>query len=104
MNADETPITLLEAASLFRGSLTPATLRAEAARGRLTIFKLGRRYFTTRADIERMVQKCREGQQVQGSISTKTEERGPSETVRAQSAQAALNQTVVELKKRLRNT
>lgn len=101
MNDDERPITLNEACSIFRGSLTPATLRAEHGRGRLVIFKIGRRYYTTKSDVELMVSKCREGQPVQGSTSTKNEEHGPSETERAQSARAALNQTVEKLKRGL---
>ena len=48
---DERPITLNEACSLFRGSLTPSTLWAEHDRGRIVIFKIGRRYYTTKSDV-----------------------------------------------------
>ncbi len=99
MNDDDRPITLNEACSIFRGSLTPATLRAEHDRGRLVIFKIGRRYYTTRNDVELMVSKCRESQEGRGSISTKSVERGPSATDRAQSARAALSASVLQLRK-----
>lgn len=98
---DDRPITLNEACSIFRGSLTPATLRAEHERGRLVIFKIGRRYYTTKSDVELMVSKCRDEAKAPGSPSIEPEERGPSETERAQSARAALNQTVEKLKKGL---
>ncbi len=69
--ADE-PITLAGACQLFpRAKLTVSTLRAEAARGRLEIFRLGRRDYTTPAAMERMVQRCRESRRV--SISTPPE-------------------------------
>jgi len=34
------------------------TLRAEADRGRLTIYKIGKRFYTTPADIKEMIQLC----------------------------------------------
>jgi hypothetical protein len=98
---DDRPITLNEACVAFGGTLTPATLRAEAKRGRLEIYKIGRRYYTTIADVKNMVQACRVNHQVHGSTSTNHEEHGPSETERAQSARHALNQTVQRLKKGL---
>jgi hypothetical protein len=99
----ETPITLGEACAIFRGNLTPATLWAEQKRGRLVIFKIGRRYYTTRNDVELMVSKCRDEAKAPGSISTRIVERGQSETDRAQSAQAALSASVIRLRKSSRN-
>lgn len=101
MNDEDRPITLNEACSIFQGSLTPSTLWAEHGRGRLAIFKIGRRYYTTRNDVELMVSKCRENQPGQGSNSTRNETRGPSETVQKQSAQVALDLIVSKLKKGL---
>jgi hypothetical protein len=41
-NAND-PITLADACNeIFRGKIKPGTLRAEAARGNLTIFRIGR--------------------------------------------------------------
>lgn len=99
MTDEDRPITLNEACAIFRGSLTPATLRAEHERGRLAIFKIGRRYYTTKNDVELMVSKCRESQQAHGSISTRSVERGPSEMVEKRSARAALQATILALKK-----
>ena len=45
---DDDPITLQEACEIvFRGTVSVATLRSEAARGHLDIFRVGRQYFTT---------------------------------------------------------
>lgn len=99
MTDEDRPITLNEACSIFHGSLTPSTLRAEAGRGNLVVFKIGRRYYTTKNDVELMVSKCRESQQAPGSTSTKSGEPGPSEMDQKRSAQAALKATVLELRK-----
>lgn len=52
---EDDPITLQEACDLvFRGAITPWSLRAEAGRGNLKLIKVGRRQFTTLADVRRM--------------------------------------------------
>jgi hypothetical protein len=93
---DERPITLAEAAAEYR--LTVSTLRAEAARGRLDIFRLGKRDYTTPQAMRDMVRKCQDAARLRVSTSTGTEASGLSETDRILSAQAALNQTVAALK------
>ena len=56
---DDQPLTLKEACELiFRDSISPATLRAEADRGRLVIERIGRRDFVTRRAIREMRKKC----------------------------------------------
>lgn len=97
------PITLDEACLIFRGSLTKATLWAEHKRGRLAIFKIGRRYYTTKFDVEFMVSKCRAAAKAPGYISTRNVGRLPSETERVQSAQAAVKASVIKLRKSLRS-
>ena len=57
---DDRPITLAEACALFGGTFTPSTLRAAAARGRLEIFRIGRRDYTTLHAMREMVRKCRD--------------------------------------------
>ena len=59
-DADEDePLTLAEACTLiFRNTITPATLRIEADRGRLVLEKVGRRLFVTRRAIREMRRKC----------------------------------------------
>jgi hypothetical protein len=54
---DQDPIPLKDAADQFGFSLS--TLRAEAGRGRLTIYKIGKRLYTSPADIREMVKQCR---------------------------------------------
>lgn len=57
--AEDEPLTLAEACQLiFRNAISPATLRAEAGRGRLTIERIGRRDFVTRRAIREMRKKC----------------------------------------------
>ena len=98
---DERPLTLREAADLYR--LKISTLRAEAARGRLDIFRLGRRDYTTLESLRKMVRLCQESARHRASTSTADASNGLSETERASSARAALNQTVVALKGGLPN-
>jgi hypothetical protein len=50
MTGDNDTITLADAAQHFGFGV--ATLRAEAERGRLTLYKIGGRYFTTRGSVE----------------------------------------------------
>jgi hypothetical protein len=51
------PLTLKEAAERYRFKL--ATLRHEAKRGTLAVYKMGKAFYTTPRDIEAMVEKCR---------------------------------------------
>ena len=56
---DDEPLTLVEACKLiFRNTITPATLRLEAGRGKLTIERIGRRDFVTRRAIKEMRRQC----------------------------------------------
>jgi hypothetical protein len=98
---DERPLTLREAADLYR--LKISTLRAEAARGRLDIFRLGKRDYTTLESLRIMVRKCRDADPRRASISTAPEQPGLSETARASCARDALNQTVLALRNGLPN-
>lgn len=57
---DDTPMTLEEACrEIFRGAIKPATLLAEARRGKLVMERIGRRNFVTRAGIKSMREACR---------------------------------------------
>jgi hypothetical protein len=97
--ADDEPLPLVEACKLFPyARLTPSTLRAEATRGRLVIFRLGKRDYTTFASMKDMVRKCQDAAQPRVSTSTPSASSGLSETDRVSSAQAALSQTVAALK------
>jgi hypothetical protein len=96
---DDEPMTLDDACREFpQARLTPYTLRAEAGRGRLDIFRLGRRDYTTRASMREMVRKCQDAARLRASTSTESATSGLSETDRVSSAQAALSQTVAALK------
>jgi len=92
MTQDDDTITLKDAASHF--GYTVSTLRAEAGRGRLTIYKIGKRLYTTPADIREMVSKCRVDQKGRDFTLIQGEERGSSATERALSARAALRATL----------
>lgn len=96
MTGDHDTITLADAAK--RHGFSVYTLRMEADRGRLTIYKIGNRYYTTPADIRNMVEQCRVEQKVRASISTRSARFGSSETERASSALAAANETALALK------
>ena len=96
MTGDGDAITLKDAASHF--GFTVSTLRAEADRGKLTIYKIGKRYYTTPADIKEMVIQCRVVQKAHGFTSIRNEINGSSETERASSALAAAQETMLRLR------
>lgn len=53
-------MTLKEACEkIFRGELSPSSLRTEAAKGNLEIIQIARKDFVTREAIRAMVEKCR---------------------------------------------
>ena len=102
---DHDPLPLDDACRMFpQARLTPSALRAEARRGRLDIFRLGRRDCTTAASMREMVRKCQDAARLRASTSTESVVSGLSETDRASSAQAALSQTLVGLKSVLPRT
>lgn len=102
---DDEPVTLKEACEIvFRNTITPATLRAEAARGRLSIRRIGKRDFTTLRSVKELMQECPEGSRPRASISTPSAANGSSETDRLLSAQAALKLSVDRLRSISRNT
>jgi hypothetical protein len=103
--ADDDPVKLQEACDIvFRGAVKVSTLRLEATRGRLEIFKVGRRQFTTLRSVRDMRDKCRENPKARGSTEIEREKRSLSETDQSSSALVALSQKTRELKRSLRNT
>lgn len=102
LTGDDTPVTLADAAQHF--GFTVLTLRAEADRGRLVIYKIGRRYYTTPADIKEMVKLCRVERKARGSISIRSAVSGSSVTERTSVALDALKQTLAGQKSSSRNT
>lgn len=102
---EDDPVTLAEACKeVFGGKVTASTLRAEAARGRLDVFRIGKRDFTTIRSVREMIEKCRVADRRRGFISTKREARGLSATERASSAQGALKRTLQTLQSNLKAT
>lgn len=98
MTDDTDPITLADACR-NHPSITPAVLLAEAERGNLVVFKLGRRWHTTPGDFKHMVERCRESRRVRASISTASADNGSSAMVDPSSARAALQATIAAVKK-----
>lgn len=94
---DTDPITLQDAASHFGFSVW--TLRTEAGKGRLAIYRIGRKDYTTANDVREMVEKCRVEKKGQGSISIPRVSSGSSETDRASSALAAASEAVMMLRR-----
>jgi hypothetical protein len=90
MADDPLALTLKDAAERY--GFTVATLRAEIARGRLTKYRIGKKDWTTPADIREMLELCRVEPKAPASIVTRRAASTPSETVHASldSAQRAL--------------
>lgn len=102
MTQDDDTITLKDAASHFGFSVW--TLRSEAERGRLTIYKIGKRYYTTPADVKEMVRQCRVEQKVHASIGMRSASSSSSETERVSSALAAARESALRLKRNSKTT
>lgn len=102
MTGDNDTITLKDAAQHYGYSVY--TLRSEADRGRLAIYKIGKRYYTTPADIREMINQCRVDQKARGFTLIRSASNTSSETERASSALAAANETAQRLKNSSRNT
>jgi hypothetical protein len=103
--SEDDPITLADACRIvFADKIKVATLRAEASRGRLVIFRIGKRNFTTVNEVRRMVERCRVEREGQGSTLIHDGSNGLSETDRISSAQAALKTTLQGLRGSSRNT
>ncbi|MGY3359795.1 hypothetical protein ACVWZK_006458 [Bradyrhizobium sp. GM0.4] len=102
MTQDDDTITLKDAAGHFGFSVY--TLRTEADRGRLTIYKIGKRYYTTPADVKEMVRQCRVDQKAPDSTSIRNAINSSSETERVSSALAAARESALRLKNSSRNT
>ena len=101
IKADD-PITLRVAAHDF--GLSVWTLKAEARRGHLTIYRIGKKFYTTPNDVRQMVAACRVEPKVQGFTLIRSDGNLSSETARASSALAAAKETVAKLKNASRNT
>ena len=101
---EDDPVTLEEACEIvFRGAIKVSTLRLEATKGNVDIFKVGRRQFTTLRSVRGLSSKFRETRKARGSTLTETESNGLSETERVSSALVALSQTTRALKNSSRN-
>ena len=96
MTSDEDHITLKDAEKHFGFSVY--TLRAEADRGNLAIYKVGKRFYTTPGDVKEMIKKCRVEPKVRDFTSIHAARNSLSETERLSSAQAAANETALMLK------
>ena len=89
--ADTDPITLKEASELvFKGRVGVSALRTEAQRGKLSIFRIGGRDYTTIRDVREMVEKCRVEKHRPASTTTKNETPGSSAMDRDLSALASI--------------
>jgi Helix-turn-helix domain len=91
MTGNNDAITLKDAAKHFGFSVS--TLRTEAERGRLTIYRIGRRYYTTPADIREMVLQCRV------EYKAPTPDSGMSEAEQTSAAMAAVKEAMLVLRK-----
>ena len=92
---DTDPVTLKEACDIvFRGTVKPSTLKAEADRGNLPIAKIGKRWFVRIGDVRQLFDRCRAEPKGQGYISTKRANPGSSGMDHASSALAALKRTL----------
>ena len=90
-SSEDDPITLAEACRLFpTARLTVFTLRAEGGRGNLSIFRLGKRDYTTVRSMREMVRLCQERDRRRD---------GPLDADRIQSSIAAARQVAERLKR-----
>jgi hypothetical protein len=101
MTDDPLALTLKDAAERY--GFTVATLRAEIARGRLTKYRIGKKDWTTPADIREMIELCRVEQRAPASIVT----RRVTGNLLSETAHASLDsaeQILMKLRSASRNT
>lgn len=105
---EDDPITLEEACKVvFRGMVSPRTLREQARVGNLAVEKIGGRLFTTLSDIGAMREKCRVNRKDRASGSeNKPESKPGTSKMEAENASqlAALKTITQGLKNGSRNT
>jgi hypothetical protein len=101
LTGDDDTITLKDAAEHY--GYTVSTLKAEAKKCRLTTYKIGKRLYTTPADIKEMVRLCRVEQKARAFTLIRNEANGSSATDRASSALAAAKETALALRGSSRN-
>ncbi len=99
---DNDPITLKVAAADF--GIPVGVLKANGVAGKLEIYKLGTKYYTTPNAVRNWVQSCRVEPRDHGSILTRRARSGLSETDHALSALAAARETALALRSSSRNT
>jgi hypothetical protein len=99
---DDDPIALATAAADF--GVPKGVLKANGIAGKLKIYKLGTRYYTTPNAVREWVESCLVEAKAPASISIRRARSGSSETDRASSALAAARATVARLKASSRNT
>ena len=97
---DNDPIRLKDAAEQF--GLTVGELRAEAGRGRLAIYRIGKRDYTTANDIREMVEQCRVERKDRAFTVTRRATSGPSATAAASCDSA--QQAILKLRNSSRST
>jgi hypothetical protein len=102
MIQDSDIITLKDAGQHFGFSVY--TLRVEANNGRLVIYKIGKRFYTTPADVKEMVRRCRVDQKAPDFTLIQGGSSGLSETDRSLSALAAARETALRLKNSSKST
>lgn len=76
----DTLITLEEAAALVPGA-TADTLKRRARQGKLTVYRPGKAYLTTQADVMELIVACRVNQKVPGFGSDQPEQMQPANTL-----------------------
>ena len=104
MNEDD-PLPLREACNLYpQARLTVSTLRAEHGRGRLAIFRLGKRDYTTPRSMREMVRRCQDDASRPASTLTAPGSNGLSAMDNATSALDALKLTATKLRQSSANT
>lgn len=99
---DDDPITLKAAAADF--GVPFGVLKANGIAGKLEIYKLGTRYYTTPNAVRNWVQSCRVEPKAPGFTLTRRASNGSSATDRVSSALAAARETAAKLKSSSRNT
>lgn len=99
---DDDPITLKTAAADF--GVPIGVLKANGIAGKLEIYKLGTRYYTTPNAVRNWVQSCRVEPKAPGFTLIRRASNGSSATERASSALAAARETAAKLKSSSRNT
>lgn len=93
-------LTVEEFADALHATVSSRTVRTLIHQGKIKAVRLGKRYYLSKGELERVVSECQEDEKQQDSSSEKTMERGLS-SMEANKSELVLVKDFIETQKKL---